>query len=206
MDKLYGGIDLHANNSLVIVLNEQDQVVLQKRVPNELEQILHGLTPFRAQLQGLVVESTYNWYWLVDGLMEAGYHVHLANPAAMQQYAGLKYTNDDTDARWLAHLLRLELLPTGYIYPKEGAGRARPAPEAEPTGSPEDGESLEYSKFTDSEYGTGPAGQSDQTADSRDRYPSPSSWGSPIRTTPCYRTRTGPWGSPSDAPSGAAGS
>jgi transposase len=39
--------------------------------------------PFRAQLQGLVVESTYNWYWLVDGLMEAGYHVHLANPAAM---------------------------------------------------------------------------------------------------------------------------
>jgi len=51
--------------------------------------------------------------------MEAGYQVHLANPAAIQQYAGLKYTNDDTDARWLAHLLRLGLLPTGYIYPKE---------------------------------------------------------------------------------------
>ena len=119
MKKLYGGIDLHANNSVVVVLNEQDQVVLQKRVPNELEQILQGLMPFRAQLQGLVVESTDNWYWLVDGLMEAGYHVHLANPAAMQQYAGLKYTNDDTDARWLAHLLRLGLLPTGYIYPKE---------------------------------------------------------------------------------------
>ena len=119
MDKLYGGIDLHANNSVVVVLDEQDQVRYHKRLPNELEQILHGLMPFRAQLQGLVVESTYNWYWLVDGLMEAGYHVHLANPAAMQQYAGLKYTNDDTDARWLAHLLRLGLLPTGYIYPKE---------------------------------------------------------------------------------------
>jgi hypothetical protein len=26
-----------------------------------------------------VVESTYNWYWLVDGLMEHGYRVHLAN-------------------------------------------------------------------------------------------------------------------------------
>ncbi len=119
MDKLYGGIDLHANNSVVVVLNEQDQVRYHKRVPNELEEILHGLIPFRAQLQGLVVESTDNWYWLVDGFMEAGYHVHLANPAAMQQYAGLKYTNDDTDARWLAHLLRLGLLPTGYIYPKE---------------------------------------------------------------------------------------
>jgi len=119
MNKLYGGIDLHANNSVVVVLDEQDQVQYRKRLPNELEAILQQLAPFRTQLEGLVVESTYNWYWLVDGLQAAGYYVHLANPAAMQQYAGLKYTNDDTDARWLAHLLRLGLLPTGYIYPKE---------------------------------------------------------------------------------------
>ena len=63
-----------------------------------------------------MVESTYNWYWLVDGLMEAGYRVHLANTAAIVQYEGL---NDDSDARWLAKLLRLGLLPEGYIYPKE---------------------------------------------------------------------------------------
>src|ERR1044072_1293440 len=56
--------------------------------------------------------------------MEAEYRVHLANPAAMQQYSGLKYTNDQSDARWLAHLLRLGVLPEGYIYPKaERAGR-----------------------------------------------------------------------------------
>ena len=119
MKKLYGGIDLHGNNSVVVVLDEEDHVQYRKRLPNELAQILPQLAPFRAQLQGLVVESTYNWYWLVDGLQEAGYVVHLANPAAMQQYAGLKYTNDDSDARWLAHLLRLGVLPTGYIYPKE---------------------------------------------------------------------------------------
>src|SRR5438132_5665019 len=69
-------------------------------------------------MQGLVVESTYNWYWLVDGLMEADYRVHLANPAAIQQYNGLKYTNDHSDARWLAQLLRLGVLHEGYIYPK----------------------------------------------------------------------------------------
>jgi transposase len=67
----------------------------------------------------MVVESTYNWYWLVDGLMEQGYPVHLANTAAIQQYGGLKYTDDDSDARWLAHLLRLGVLPEGYIYPRE---------------------------------------------------------------------------------------
>jgi transposase len=115
---LYGGIDLHANNSVVVLLNEQDQVVYQKRLPNHLPTILDLLAPYHAEIMGFVVESTYNWYWLVDGLMEAGYRVHLANPAAMQQYSGLKYTDDHSDARWLAHLLRLGVLPEGYIYPK----------------------------------------------------------------------------------------
>ena len=37
---------------------------------------------------GLAVESSYNWYWLVDGLTDAGYWVHMANTAAIQQYKG----------------------------------------------------------------------------------------------------------------------
>src|SRR5215467_10771876 len=115
---LYGGIDLHANNSVVVLLNEQDQVVYQKRLPNDLPMILEALASHHSELEGVVVESTYNWYWLVDGLMEAGYRVHLANPAAIQQYSGLKYSDDHSDARWLAHLLRLGVLPKGYIYPK----------------------------------------------------------------------------------------
>ena len=65
------------------------------------------------------MESTYNWYWLVDGVMNERHRVHLANMAAIQQYNGLKYTDDTSDAGWLAHLLRLGLLPQGYIYPKE---------------------------------------------------------------------------------------
>ena len=116
--QLYGGIDLHANNSVVVLLDEQDRVVYQKRFPNQLEQILHQLAFYQGAIEGVVVESTYNWYWLVDGLMEAGYTVHLANTAAIQQYEGLKYTDDTSDARWLAHLLRLGVLPEGYIYPK----------------------------------------------------------------------------------------
>jgi transposase len=50
--------------------------------------------------------------------MDADYRVHLANPAAIQQYNGLKYSDDHSDARWLGHLLRLGVLPEGYIYPK----------------------------------------------------------------------------------------
>ena len=116
---LYCGIDLHSTNSFVAVADEQDQVVLGKRLPNRLEVILRELEPVREEVAGLAVESTFNWYWLVDGLMDAGFQVHLVNTFAAQQYAGLKYSDDRSDARWLAHLLRLGVLPEGYICPRE---------------------------------------------------------------------------------------
>ncbi len=115
---LYGGIDLHANNSMVTLLDEQDHVVHQKRLANQLDVILGHLAPYQGEITGLVVESTYNWYWLVDGLMDAGYKVHLANTSAIKPYEGLKYSDDEWDSRCLAHLLRLGVLPEGYIYPK----------------------------------------------------------------------------------------
>ena len=65
------------------------------------------------------MESTYNWYWLVGGLMDNGYKVHLANPSAIQQYEGLKYIDDEWDSFWLARMLRLGILPEGYIYRKQ---------------------------------------------------------------------------------------
>jgi transposase len=51
--------------------------------------------------------------------MDNGYKVHLANPAAIEQYGGLKNIDDNRSALWLANMLRLGILPTGYIYPKE---------------------------------------------------------------------------------------
>ena len=51
--------------------------------------------------------------------MEQGYKVHLANPSAIKQYEGLKHVDDKWDSFWLAHMKRLDILPEGYIYPKE---------------------------------------------------------------------------------------
>ena len=116
---LYAGIDLHSNNNVVVIQDQDDNVVARRRLANDLTTVLAWLEPYRKDVAGVVVESTYNWYWLVDGLMQEGYSVHLANTVAIQQYDGLKYRDDESDCRWLAKLLRLKELPEGHIYPRE---------------------------------------------------------------------------------------
>ena len=117
--ELYAGIDLHSNNCVVSVLDAQDRQIYAKRLPNDLTLIVAALKACAGSVRGVAVESTYNWYWLVDGLEDAGFTVHLVNTAAVKQYEGLKHSGDFSDARHLAHLLRLGILPTGYIYPRE---------------------------------------------------------------------------------------
>jgi len=116
---LFCGVDLHSNNGLYVITDEQDKLLLKKRLPNELPVVLEALKPFRRRLKVVAVESTYNWYWLVDGLMDGKYPVKLANPAAIDQYDGIKEAGDLCDAAYLAHLARLGILPTGYIYPRQ---------------------------------------------------------------------------------------
>ena len=116
---LFTGVDLHSNNGYYGIINEDEERIFKKKLPNHLPTVLSNLEPFREDIVGIVVESTYNWYWLVDGLMKEGYKVHLANPSAIKQYEGLKYSDDVREAFFLAQLLKLGILPEGYIYPKE---------------------------------------------------------------------------------------
>ena len=112
------GIDLHSNNSVVVISDENDKVLYSKRHPNDLLAICTALSPYLNELFGVVVESTFNCYSLVDGLQEAGNKVHLANTTAIKQYDGLKHRGDESDARHLAHILRLGILSEGHIMPK----------------------------------------------------------------------------------------
>jgi transposase len=117
---LHCAVDLHGNNGYYGIVDESGKRLFNKRLPNSLPAVLTALEPFRDRLDtGIVVESTYNWYWLIDGLQQNGYGTRLANPAAIQQYNGLKNTDDQTDAFFLAELSRLGILPEGYIYPRE---------------------------------------------------------------------------------------
>jgi len=94
-------------------------VIYQKKLDNDLPLIIRQLSVYKNKITAIAIESTFNGYWLVDGLIEEGYSVKLVNTAAVQTYSGLKHTNDKDDVRWLAHLMRLKILPTGFIYPKK---------------------------------------------------------------------------------------
>jgi transposase len=118
----YVGLDLHSNNTVAVLIDQNEKWVLKRKLPNSLPKILELLRPYKPTIKGVVVESTYNWYWLVDGLEEAGFRVHLANPGQIEGRPGKKHTNDFDDAFYLAHLLRMNNLPQGYIYPKESRG------------------------------------------------------------------------------------
>ncbi len=112
---LFCAIDLHSNNNYVAVIDSRDRRLFERRLKNDLPTVLATLEPYRKRLVGVAVESTFNWYWLVDGLTAAGYVVKLVNTSAVRQYEGLKHTDDRHDAFWLAHLMRLGILPTGHI-------------------------------------------------------------------------------------------
>ena len=115
----YAGIDLHSNNIYLGVIDHNNELLFNKRLPNKLDIIKKALLPYKKALVGVAVESTFNWYWLVDGLQDAGYKMHLANPSAIKQYEGIKHRDDKSDAFWLAQMLMLGILPEGYIYPKD---------------------------------------------------------------------------------------
>jgi len=109
-------MDLHSNNVVIGLIDMDGKRVAHQKVECRLSEVVRFLAPYKKRLEQVAVESTYNWYWLVDGLQALRYPVVLANPAGMEQYSGIKHADDTNDAFFLAELLRLKILPTGYIY------------------------------------------------------------------------------------------
>jgi transposase len=101
---------------MIGLMNQHGKRVAHRKLDCNLKEITDYLEPLKSQLQSMAVESTFNWYWLLDGLREQGYPIDLANPAKIEQYSGLKHVNDKDDAFHLAELQRLNILPKAHVY------------------------------------------------------------------------------------------
>ena len=119
--KIYVGIDLHSTNSYFAAVNDKGERLFHKRYSNNKDAIVLALAQIEkyGKIDSLCVESTYNWYWLVDLLQDLNYNIFLTNPSEIKQYRGLKVTNDKSDAYFLGELLRLNILPKCWICPRE---------------------------------------------------------------------------------------
>lgn len=115
----YCGIDLGARHSHFCLVDEPNgAVIAQRRVPNDTELILRFLKEHGPDVR-IAVESTFNWYWLVDTLQDHGYDVILAHTLGLKAITAAKVKTDKRDARTLAQLHRLGAIPEGFIYPRE---------------------------------------------------------------------------------------
>jgi transposase len=112
----YCGIDLSASTSHICLVDDSLSIRLQQKAPNDLTLISNLLQPFKPDLK-IVVESTFNWYWLVDGLHTLGFDVCLAHTLGLSMITQAKVKTDRRDAFTLAKLLRAGLIPEAYIYP-----------------------------------------------------------------------------------------
>jgi len=50
---MYGGIDLHSNNSVIAIVDCADRVVAQKRLPNEISKMIGFLACWRDEMAGV---------------------------------------------------------------------------------------------------------------------------------------------------------
>lgn len=118
MSGFYGGIDLHAKSNQACIIDDKGVAVKEKKIDNDRDQIVSFFGPYSSNIE-IALESTINWYWLVDGLINAGFDVSLAHPYGLRLITGAKVKTDRKDAYKLANLLRMDALPKAYIYPQD---------------------------------------------------------------------------------------
>lgn len=116
---VYIGVDLHRKKSQVAALDQDGNLVFNRKVrtgPGEMQQLIDELRP---QPIEVAFEATFGWGWFADLLAELGVPAHMAHPLATKAISSARVKNDAVDAKTLAHLLRTDLLPEGWIAPPE---------------------------------------------------------------------------------------
>ena len=109
----YVGIDLHANNMVIVAVNSNGEVIREAKLPTSQRALEDFFNTFDGQIQA-VVECTSSWYWLSDWCRANGIELTLAHAKMVKAISYAKVKTDKVDANTLAELLRADLIPEAY--------------------------------------------------------------------------------------------
>lgn len=112
------GIDLHAREMSICVKNIDGKVLMKRNVACDIKTFMNHIEPFKKSLT-VGVESTYNWYWLLDDLKKHKIICALGHALYIKRMKGGKHKNDPVDASDIADMLRTNHFPLAYDYPSE---------------------------------------------------------------------------------------
>lgn len=112
--KYYIGCDAHKKYSVFTAIDESGKFSLERRVEHDRE----GYSSFLRTLppcSPIAIETTGNWYWMVDEIEKAGHIPALVNAGKAKAMMGGINKTDKLDARGLATLSRNGTLPKVWI-------------------------------------------------------------------------------------------
>ena len=113
------GVDLHSRQMYICVMDREGKVQVHRNVRgNDFEYFLKLVEPYKESLT-VCCECTFNWYWLADACLDAGFEFVLGHALYMRAIHSFKTKNDKRDSWQIAHLLRSNLIPPAYVYPRE---------------------------------------------------------------------------------------
>lgn len=110
----YIGCDVHKKYSVFAAVDDRGTTIRHKRVEHDRA----GFRSFLATLptgSPIAVETTGNWYWIIDEMEQAGHIPALAHAAKSKLMMGQINKTDKLDASGLAMLLRNGTLPSVWI-------------------------------------------------------------------------------------------
>ena len=104
------GIGLQSKTLTACVMDGDGKILKKKTIPCQLHEVLDFLKPYLQDIT-VGVESTYNWYWLIDGLKKENIPCFLGHALYIKRKMSTKHKNDPVDSRGIADLLRTNQFP-----------------------------------------------------------------------------------------------
>jgi transposase len=110
------GIDLHAKTLTACTMELSGNIIKRKTLPCQIQPVLDFLNPWAPDIT-VGVESTYNWYWLIDALKDNQIPCVLGHALYIKRKMSSKHKSDPVDARGIADILRTNQFPIAFDYP-----------------------------------------------------------------------------------------